>query len=214
MKIRTVLTAGIAAGIGYILGTAAGRARFEQIRGKATDFLGSPQVQDTVANLSDTVKQNASKLPGPVAGVVNTVADKAKGAAGGQETSDPAPSTSDLPETSMSDLPETSSMSDLPETSPASDPLESSFAADSLETPSEPVTSFTSDPLETSFTSEPETPFASDLPETSSDSDPLETAPLSDPETPLVSSLEPSGSDLTDADDPLNPTTPPSTPPQ
>ena len=156
MKIRTVLVAGLAAGIGYVMGTAAGRARFEQIRGKATDFLGSPQVQDTVANLSDTVKQNASKLPDPVAGVVNAVADKAKGATGGQETSDPMSSTSDLPETpfdadsletTMTAEAETPFASDLPETLSDPDPLETSFA---------------SDRVETSSLSDPE-PFGSDL---------------------------------------------------
>lgn len=208
MKIRTVLVAGFAAGIGYIMGTAAGRARFEQIRGKATDFLGSPQVQDTVSNLSETVKQNASKLPDPVANLVTAAADKAKGSAGGQATADPAPSTSDLPGTPpTADFSATPPTSDLPETPLAADPLGSSFASDPLES------SFAAESLDT-FTSEPETPFVSDLPETSSDSDPLETVPLSDPETPLTSDFsEPSTSNLTDADDPINPTTPPTTTP-
>lgn len=79
MKLKTVLIAAIAGGTGYVLGTKAGRARFEELRGKAQDFLGSPQVQETVANLSDTVKQNTHKLPDPVAGVVNAAADKVKG---------------------------------------------------------------------------------------------------------------------------------------
>ena len=66
MKFKTVIVAATAGGIGYVLGTKAGRARFEQIRGQAQDFLKSPTVQDTVANLSDTVKQSAGKLPDPV----------------------------------------------------------------------------------------------------------------------------------------------------
>jgi hypothetical protein len=78
MKIKTVLVAATAAGIGYVLGTKAGRARFEQIRGQAQEFINSPTVQDTVANLSDTVKQSASKLPDPVANVVTAAADKVK----------------------------------------------------------------------------------------------------------------------------------------
>lgn len=80
MKLKTVLVAATAAGIGYVFGTKAGRARFEQLRGQAKEFLGSPQVQDTVANLSDTVKQNAGKLPDPVAGVVSAAADGVKNA--------------------------------------------------------------------------------------------------------------------------------------
>jgi hypothetical protein len=79
MKIKTVLIASVAAGIGYVLGTKAGRARFEEIRTKTKEFVESPKVQETVSNLSDTVKQSAHKLPEPVANVVSAVADKAKG---------------------------------------------------------------------------------------------------------------------------------------
>ena len=202
MKIRTVLVAGLAAGIGYVLGTAAGRARFEQIRGKANDFLGSPQVQDTVSNLSDTVKQNAAKLPDPVAGLVNAAADKARESAGGQSAA----------------------VSDLPGTAPAGDPLESSFSADSPDSSfsadspeasfaDDSPESFADDSLETPFTSEPETPFASDLPETTSESDPLASS-LSEPEAPLTSEFaEPATADLTDDDDPSDPATPPTTTP-
>ena len=81
MKIKTVLIAGLAAGIGYVFGTKAGRAQFEQIRARATDLAHSPKVQETVSNLSDTVKQNAHKLPDPVADVVTAVADSVKGSA-------------------------------------------------------------------------------------------------------------------------------------
>src|SRR5918998_5592701 len=79
MKIKTVLVASVAAGIGYVLGTKAGRARFEEIRSRTKEFVESPKVQETVSNLSDTVKQSAQKLPDPVASVVTAVADKAKG---------------------------------------------------------------------------------------------------------------------------------------
>ena len=78
MKIKTVLVAGLAAGIGYVLGTKAGRAQFEQLRARAVEFVESPKVQETVSNLSDTVKQNAYKLPDPVADVVTAVADSVK----------------------------------------------------------------------------------------------------------------------------------------
>ena len=77
-KFRTIFVAATAGGIGYVLGTKAGRARFEQLRGQAQDFIKSPTVQDTVANLSDTVKQSAGKLPDPVASVVTAAADKVK----------------------------------------------------------------------------------------------------------------------------------------
>jgi hypothetical protein len=104
MKLKTVLVAATAAGIGYVLGTKAGRSRFEQLRGQAQDFIKSPTVQDTVANLSDTVKQNASKLPDPVANVVTAVADSVKGSAATDET-EPTSPTSSTSSTSSSTSP-------------------------------------------------------------------------------------------------------------
>jgi hypothetical protein len=48
MKIKTVLVASIAAGVGYVLGTKAGRSRFEEIRSRTKEFVESPKVQETV----------------------------------------------------------------------------------------------------------------------------------------------------------------------
>ena len=53
--------------------------------GRPRSSSHSPTVQDTVANLSDTVKQSAQKLPDPVAGVVNAVADSVKGSTASPE---------------------------------------------------------------------------------------------------------------------------------
>ena len=75
MKIKTVLVAGLAGGIGYILGTRAGQDRYEQIKAQADRLAHSPQVQETVTNLAEGVKKNAAKLPDPVADVVTKVAD-------------------------------------------------------------------------------------------------------------------------------------------
>lgn len=77
MKVKTVLVASIAGGVGYVLGTRAGRAKFEQIRAKADQFARSPQVQDAVSQVAEQVKKNAGKLPDPVAKVVADVADTA-----------------------------------------------------------------------------------------------------------------------------------------
>jgi hypothetical protein len=78
VKLRTVIVAAAAAGIGYVLGTKAGRVRFEQIKARADDLAHSPKVAETVQTLTETVKKNAYKLPDPVANVVNTVADGVK----------------------------------------------------------------------------------------------------------------------------------------
>jgi uncharacterized protein YjgD (DUF1641 family) len=80
MKIKTVLVAGLAGGIGYVLGTRAGHGRFEQIKSQADRLARSPQVQETVTNLAEGVKKSAGKLPDPVADVVTKVADTVAGA--------------------------------------------------------------------------------------------------------------------------------------
>lgn len=77
MKVKTVIVATLAGSIGYVLGTRAGRAKFEQIRAKADQFAHSPQVQDAVSQVAEQVKKNADKLPNPVAQVVSDVADSA-----------------------------------------------------------------------------------------------------------------------------------------
>jgi hypothetical protein len=78
MKITTVAVAVLAGGIGYVLGTRAGRDRFEQIRNRAGDLASSPQVTNAVSGLTDEVKKSSRRLPDPVADVVGSVADSIK----------------------------------------------------------------------------------------------------------------------------------------
>lgn len=78
MKVKTVAIAVLAGSIGYVLGTRAGRDRFEQIRDRAGELAHSPQVKDAVSGLTDEVKKNSHKLPDPVADVVGSVADSIK----------------------------------------------------------------------------------------------------------------------------------------
>jgi hypothetical protein len=80
MKTKTVLVAGLAGGIGYVLGARAGQGRYEEIKAKADRLAHNPQVQETVTNLAEGVKKNAAKLPDPVADVVTKVADTVTGA--------------------------------------------------------------------------------------------------------------------------------------
>jgi hypothetical protein len=79
MRIKTVLVAGLAGSIGYVLGARAGQGRYEEIKAQADRLARSPQVQETVSNLAEGVKKNAAKLPDPVADVVTSVADLATG---------------------------------------------------------------------------------------------------------------------------------------
>jgi hypothetical protein len=98
IKTRTFLLAGIAGGVGYVLGAKAGRSRFDELkvqadklRAQAEKLAGNPRVQETVGNVADKVKESAAKLPDPVADVVTKVADSATaatGASGGDSDSD------------------------------------------------------------------------------------------------------------------------------
>ena len=46
----------LAAGVGYVLGTKAGRERYEQIRSSAQRLAKDPRVQRTARQAADTVK--------------------------------------------------------------------------------------------------------------------------------------------------------------
>ena len=75
MKVKTVLVAAVAGGVGYVLGTRAGRERFEELKARANDLAHSQQAQDAAARVAAEVKKTASSLPDPVANVINNAAD-------------------------------------------------------------------------------------------------------------------------------------------
>ena len=75
MKAKTVLVAAVAGSVGYVLGTRAGREKFEELKARANDLAHSQQAQDAAARLAAEVKKNTGSLPDPIANVVNTAAD-------------------------------------------------------------------------------------------------------------------------------------------
>lgn len=68
MKGKLLIVAGAAAG--YVLGTRAGRERYEQIKARATELWRDPHVQRTVDRIEDTVKDTASEVQGKVTDAV------------------------------------------------------------------------------------------------------------------------------------------------
>jgi hypothetical protein len=60
MKGKILLATGLA--IGYVLGTRAGRERFEQIKAGATRFWNDPRVQKQVHTAEDFVKDKAPEV--------------------------------------------------------------------------------------------------------------------------------------------------------
>jgi gas vesicle protein len=70
----------IAAGAGYVLGTRAGRERYEQIKQQATKTWNNPKVQDTVDTVQTQAKHAGadigSKVGSKVAETASDVKDK------------------------------------------------------------------------------------------------------------------------------------------
>lgn len=82
MKLKNWLLISSSGAVGYVLGTRAGRERFEELKARANSFLSSPTVQDSVATVANRVGESADKLPGPAGGLVKGAADQLKNAVG------------------------------------------------------------------------------------------------------------------------------------
>src|SRR5690606_1038127 len=55
MKGKLLLAAGI--GVGFVLGSRAGRQSYETLKGYVQDLWSDPKVQDRVSDIEDTVKE-------------------------------------------------------------------------------------------------------------------------------------------------------------
>ena len=82
MKKLLVLVAG---GIGYVLGTRAGRERYEQIKQMATKVKEDPRVQDAAHQAADTAKAQAPVVKDKVASAASAAADKVKPSGGSSD---------------------------------------------------------------------------------------------------------------------------------
>jgi len=76
MKKLTILIAG---GVGYVLGTRAGRERYEQIKGLATRVKDDPRVQEKAQQATELAKEKAPVVKDKVAGAADAAASKVKG---------------------------------------------------------------------------------------------------------------------------------------
>ena len=85
MKKLTLLIAG---GIGYVLGTRAGRERYEQIKKAATRVKDDPRVQEKAAQAADLAKEKAPVVKDKVAAAASTAADKVTPSDSGDHRSD------------------------------------------------------------------------------------------------------------------------------
>jgi hypothetical protein len=85
MKKLTLLIAG---GIGYVLGTRAGRERYEQIKRTATRVKDDPRVQEKATQAADLAKEKAPIVKDKVTAAASSAADKVTPSGSGDHRSD------------------------------------------------------------------------------------------------------------------------------
>ena len=76
MKKLTILISGA---IGYVLGTRAGRERYEQIKSMATKVKEDPRVQEKAQQAAEVAKEKAPVVKEKVTGAADSAASKVKG---------------------------------------------------------------------------------------------------------------------------------------
>ncbi len=79
MKKLMLLTA---AGVGYVLGTKAGRTRYEQIRGAARKVKDNPAVQEKAHQAAGVAREKAPLVADKVKDVATAAAEKVKASGG------------------------------------------------------------------------------------------------------------------------------------
>lgn len=88
--VKGKLTAALGLAAGYVLGSRAGRDRYEKIKSAATGVWKDPRVQDKVQAAEDVAKEKAQSAAETVK---ETVKDKATGAKSATDDERPAGST-------------------------------------------------------------------------------------------------------------------------
>lgn len=78
----------VVGGIGYVLGTRAGRERYEQIKRTATRVKDDPRVQEKATMAADLAKEKAPIVKDKVAAAAGAAADKVTPSRNGDHRSD------------------------------------------------------------------------------------------------------------------------------
>ena len=80
MKGKITLLVGGA--VGYVLGTHAGRERYEQIKAQATSLWNNPKVQGTASQAQDFAREKGPIAAEKVAGAASAASEKVQSATG------------------------------------------------------------------------------------------------------------------------------------
>jgi len=75
----------VAAGVGYVLGTKAGRERYEQLRGMFNKVKDDPRVQEKAHQAADLAKEKAPVVKEKIAEAADAAATKVKSAGGSSD---------------------------------------------------------------------------------------------------------------------------------
>lgn len=76
MKVRTVLATAFGVAVGYVLGTRAGRGKFEELKAQAQRIVTDPDVRQKVADLPHQVRENLPKAQSAVSDAVKVASEK------------------------------------------------------------------------------------------------------------------------------------------
>ncbi len=76
----------IAAGVGYVLGTKAGRERYEQIRGTFNKVKDDPRVQEKAHQAADLAKEKAPVVKDKLTEAADAASTKVKSATGSNDS--------------------------------------------------------------------------------------------------------------------------------
>ena len=79
--------------VGYVLGTRAGRERYEQMKAKAQRFRQNPTVQQKAAQAQDYAREKAPEMQHKVADMASRAADTTKDEVGHSGSDDTTPQT-------------------------------------------------------------------------------------------------------------------------
>lgn len=93
MASRLIFGLGLGLAAGYVLGTKAGRAKYTELKARASDVWHDPHVQKAVSDAGDLVREAAPVVQEKLADVAKAAKDKVTGSSStdGSSTS-PSPS--------------------------------------------------------------------------------------------------------------------------
>jgi hypothetical protein len=79
MASRLIFGLGVGLAAGYVLGTKAGRAKYAEIKSRASDVWNDPHVQKAVSDAGDLVREAAPVVQEKLVGVAKAAKDKVTG---------------------------------------------------------------------------------------------------------------------------------------